>query len=518
MSACSKEITAPHPLEPLRQISKQIGHDLDTVEFAQHMDSIDPLRHLRNEFHYPKMKTLGSVDQSIVNPEEDCVYFCGNSLGICPKKTREYVTIEVDKWEKTGLEGHTNGDLPWAWCDEGLDDQMGVLVGAKKGEVGIMNGLTVNLHLLLVSFYRPKPERYKVLLEGHAFPSDHYAIESQIRLKGYDPKDAMICLEPKEGETILRHEDILRTIEEQGDSIALVCFSGVQYYTGQKFLMEEITRVGHKKGCVVGWDLAHAVGNVEISLHDWGVDFACWCTYKYLNSGAGCLAGLFIHEKHFNNSYPRLTGWWGHQLTTRFEMDNNFHPYPGALGYRLCNTPGLLCPPIKASLEIFQKTSMSELTKKSRLLTGYLEARIIAKYGYPDTQRQYNKTHRLIEENGESIGEHVNGAQSIENGAQSTENGAQSTENGGESDKNGAKRIYVEILTPSDVNQRGAQLSLSFNINITQVFEELRKRGVVCDERKPRVIRVAPAPLYCSFEDVHRFMKYLDQALNAALE
>lgn len=474
----------PHPLEELQAIAKKIGHDLDTVEFARHMDSIDPLKHLRQEFCYPKMKTLGSVDQSLVDPEEDCVYFCGNSLGLCPKRTREYVNIEVEKWEKTALEGHTNGDLPWAWCDEGLDDQMAEIVGAKKGEVGIMNGLTVNLHLLLISFYRPTPTRYKVLMEGHAFPSDHYAVESQIKLKGYNPATAMILMEPREGEHTLRTEDILQVIEEQGESIALVCFSGVQYYTGQKFDMKIITEAGHKKNCVVGWDLAHAVGNVEVKLHDWEVDFACWCTYKYLNCGAGCLAGLYIHEKHFNNDYPRLTGWWGHQLSTRFEMDNKFQPYPGALSYRLSNTPGLLCPPIKASLEIFQKTSISQLVEKCRLLTGYLEARIIQQYGYPD--------------------------ESVQNGL------AQNETDNSSGGQVSAKHVYVEILTPSDLSQRGAQLSLSFSVNITKVFTELMKRGVVCDERKPKVIRIAPVPLYCSFEDVHRFMKYLNEALHAA--
>ncbi|XP_060562958.1 kynureninase-like isoform X2 [Ruditapes philippinarum] len=473
----------PHPLEELQAISQQIGHDLDTVEFARHMDSIDPLRYLRQEFCYPKMKTLGSVDQTLVDPDEDCVYFCGNSLGICPKKTREYLNIEVDKWEKTALEGHTNGDLPWAWCDEGLDDKMATIVGAKPGEVSIMNGLTVNLHLLLISFYRPTPARFKILMEGHAFPSDHYAVESQIKLKGYNPDTAMILMEPREGEHILRKEDILKVIEEQGNSIALVCLSGVQYYTGQKFDMQTITQAAQEKGCVVGWDLAHAVGNVEIKLHDWNVDFACWCTYKYLNCGAGCLAGLYIHERHYNNDYPRLTGWWGHQLSTRFEMDNKFSPYPGAKGYRLSNTPGFLCPPIKASLEIFEKTSIKELTEKCRLLTGYLEARIIRQYGYPDTNTSVK--------NGTDVGN-------------------------GDSNDGPAKHVYVEILTPSDLSQRGAQLSLSFSVNITQVFKELMKRGVVCDERKPKVIRIAPAPLYCSFEDVHRFMRYLDEALHAA--
>ncbi|KAJ8321831.1 hypothetical protein KUTeg_000302 [Tegillarca granosa] len=360
-----------------------------------------------------------------------------------------------------------------------------------------------------ISFYRPTAKRHKILLEGKAFPSDHYAIESQIKLRGYDPSSSMIFVNPREGESCIRTEDILSVIEKEGDSISVVCFSGVQYYTGQVFEIEKITQAGKAKGCYVGWDLAHAAGNVELFLHDWDVDFACWCTYKYLNSSAGCLAGIFVHDKYTDNDFPKLQGWWGHKLSTRFKMDNKMDSYSLAYAWRISNTPGLLCPPIKASLEIFNKTSMTEIRAKSRLLTAYLESLILQKYGI-------NKSF-------------VNGNQDVE-----------------DESKNNWKHVYVEILTPSDPEHRGAQLSLSFSVNITHVFEELQKRGVVvslktyncparyfgimnfftqlksakffnkCDERKPSVIRVAPAPLYCSFMDVFRFSNYLDESLTAA--
>ncbi|KAL5015360.1 hypothetical protein ScPMuIL_009630 [Solemya velum] len=460
-----------HPLLELEKLSESSGKNLADEEFAYFMDSVDPLRHLRQEFHYPKMKDIQGTDLNLVNPEDDCVYLCGNSLGLCPKNTKKYMEIEIDKWAKLGVQGHFNGDLPWAWCDELLDQDMGKIVGAEEGkaEVGIMNGLTVNLHLLLISFYRPTQQRHKILLESKAFPSDHYAVESQVRLHGFNPTDSMILMEPREGEMLLRTEDILSVIEAEGDSIAVVCFSGVQYYTGQCFEMEKITKAGQAKGCYVGWDLAHAAGNVELFLHDWGVDFACWCTYKYLNSSAGGLACLFIHEKHHANEFPKLQGWWGHKFSSRFRMDNKMESYDGAYMYRISNTPGLLCPPLKASLEIYNKTSMSELCAKSRILTAYLEYLLNRKYG-----DQCN----------------------------------------GDVAKNGP--VHVTILSPLDPDQRGAQLSLSFSIDMTRVFKELEKRGVVCDERKPSVIRVAPAPLYCSFHDVYRFVQYLEDALAAA--
>ncbi|CAG5128191.1 unnamed protein product, partial [Candidula unifasciata] len=340
-----------HPLDELKCIAQDNGLHLEDLQFAKLMDAQDPLKQLRNEFHYPKMGDILRTDHSLVNPMDDCVYFCGNSLGLCPKKAKEYTNVELEKWANIALQGHQHGDLPWAWCDEVLEEDMARLVGCQREEVGIMNGLTVNLHLLLISFYRPNKDRYKILCESKAFPSDHYAFESQSRLHGYDPSDTMICMEPREGEFTLRTEDILSKIEEEGDKIAVVCLPGVQYYTGQLFDMPTITKAGQAKGCYVGWDLAHTVGNVPLDLHGWGVDFACWCTYKYLNASAGGLAGLFIHEKHKGHNFPQLLGWWGHDMSTRFMMDNKMHLLPGARGYRISNTPGLLCAPLKASLE-----------------------------------------------------------------------------------------------------------------------------------------------------------------------
>ncbi|PVD31768.1 hypothetical protein C0Q70_07186 [Pomacea canaliculata] len=462
-----------HPGDKLLCIATKLGLTVEDEAFAEYMDEQDPLRSLREEFFYPKMKDLVSTDLTIVDPEEDCVYFCGNSLGLCPRSTKKHMDGQIDKWAKLGVQGHVNGELPWAHCDECVDSDMAKLVGAKDGEVAVMNGLTVNLHLQLISFYRPTPSRHKILCESKAFPSDHYAFESQIRFHGYDPAQSLICMEPRKGECILRTEDIIRKIEEEGENIAVVCFSGIQYYTGQLFDIPTITSVGQKKGCYVGWDLAHAAGNVELFLHDWNVDFACWCSYKYINSSAGSLAGFFIHERHRHNDFPKLLGWWGHDMATRFNMDNEMVISPGAYGYRISNPPGFLVAPIKASLEVFAKTSMKDLVAKSRLLTGYLELLVNRKYKKPIASE-------TITASGDS------------------------------------GCIYVEILTPSDPKQRGAQLSLAFSIDLHIVIAELSKRGVVCDKRLPRVIRVSPAPLYCSFKDVHRFMRYLADSLEAA--
>ncbi|XP_059169087.1 kynureninase-like [Physella acuta] len=457
-----------HPLNELKQIAEDNDLDILDLKFAKLMDEKDPLRHLRDEFHYPKMGDILNTDPKIVDPSEDCVYFCGNSLGLCPKKTKEYMNIEVDKWASLGVQGHTNGDLPWAWCDELLEEDMAKIVGCNREEVALMNGLTVNLHLLLISFYRPTKDRYKILCESKAFPSDHYAFESQSMLHGYNPNDVMICVEPRQGEFTLRTEDILEVIEKEGDKIAVVCFAGVQYYTGQLFDIQTITKAGHAKGCYVGWDMAHAVGNVPLYLHDWDIDFACWCTYKYLNASAGGLAGLFIHEKFRSNNFPKLLGWWGHDMSTRFKMDNKMELIPGARGYRISNTPGFLCAPLKASFEVFKKTSVEDLRKKSLLLTSYLEFLVLHYYRRP----------------------------------------AGDTPDG--------DNIYIDIFTPADPQQRGAQLSLAFNVCIEQLFKELERRGVVCDKRLPRVIRITPVPMYCSFEDVHRFMALLKDALLAA--
>ncbi|XP_070534831.1 kynureninase-like [Ptychodera flava] len=462
-----------HPRERLLEKAMEFGCDVTDLEFAMQMDHRDPLQRFRNEFFYPKMKDLPKVDVSLVDPESDCVYFAGNSLGLQPKGVSKYINQELEKWGKEGVYGHFTGSIPWAYADEVVQSQSAKIVGAKTEEVAVMNGLSVNLHFLMVSFYRPTKERCKILIESKAFPSDHYIVESQIRLHGYDPSDCLLLAEPRKGEETLRMEDILNLIEKEGDSIALVLFSGVQYYTGQLFDMKAITVAGHKKGCYVAFDLAHAVGNVPIQLHDWDVDFACWCTYKYLNSGAGGIGGAFIHEKHAHNDFPKLLGWWGHDMKTRFKMNNKMDLSPGVAGYRVSNPAPLLTCPLLASMDVFMQTSMTELREKSYLLTGYLEL-LVKTY----LSKTSDRTSQDV--------------------------------------KNSNTFPTVRILTPSDPKQRGCQLSLMFSIPIHNVYQEMEKRGIVCDKRMPDVIRVAPTALYNSFTDVHRFISLLREALTGA--
>ncbi|XP_041637835.1 kynureninase [Cheilinus undulatus] len=454
-----------NPAETFKGLAASLGCSSTSAEVASYLDKHDKLRHLRENFHVPKIADLPPTDLSLVDGTQDCMYFVGNSLGLQPKMARKYLEEELDKWAKSGVHGHLEGSRPWAWAENNIEEMMADVVGAKPEEVALMNGLTVNLHLLLLSFYKPTAARHKILLEDKAFPSDHYAVESQIRLRGFDPETSMLLLSPRPGEETLRTEDILDKIEKEGDSIAVVMFSGVQYYTGQLFNMAAITEAGHKKGCFVGFDCAHAAGNAELKLHDWGVDFACWCSYKYINSGAGGLAGAFIHEKHTDSIKPALTGWWGHDLKTRFQMSNVMDLQPGISGFRLSNMPILLVCPLQASLEVFSMTSMKDLRKKSLLLTGYLE--FLIRHYYTEDPAQPQKPH-------------------------------------------------VRIITPSDPEQRGCQLSLCFSIHIRKVFEELERRGVACDMREPSVLRVSPAPLYNSFTDVHRFVKTLGDALAAS--
>ncbi|XP_064652602.1 kynureninase-like isoform X2 [Lineus longissimus] len=458
-----------HPATYIRSVAKQLGCDVTDRKLAEHLDAIDPLKSFRDMFFYPKNKDLLYTDLSLIDGEEDCVYFVGNSLGLQPKGVNHYIQKELDKWAKTGVQGHTNGDLPWAYCDEKVDYRCAKLIGAKESEVALMNGLTVNLHLLLISFYRPTQQRHKIFLESKAFPSDHYAFESQIKLHGYDPETSMVCLEPREGEFCLRTEDILKKIEDEGDSISVICFSGVQYYTGQLFDMEAITKAGHAKGCYVGFDLAHAIGNAEIFLDDWDVDFACWCTYKYLCSSAGGLAGAYLNDRFSLNDFPKLVGWWGHKMSTRFVMDNKLDLSPGIAGYRISNPPPLLCCPLLASFDIYEKTSMSDLRRKSKILTGYLE--LLLSHHFPKP------------------------------------------EDGEVTDK-----PFTVIVTPSDPEQRGCQLSVMFSLPIKKVFKELEKRGVMCDEREPNVLRLAPKPIYNKFDDVYRFIELLEASLIAAKE
>jgi kynureninase len=413
-----------------------------TEKFARAMDEKDPLRPYRAEFLFPK-----APDGS------DSIYLAGNSLGLQPRKAREYINAELDDWAKYGVEGHFHARHPWLPYHENLTAQAARLVGAQPEEVVVMNTLSVNLHLMMVSFYRPTPERFKILVEGGAFPSDQYAVASQARFHGLDPARAIVELKPRVGESTLRPEDILMTIEREGSELALVMLGNVNYLTGQAFDIGEITRVARKVGAHVGFDLAHGAGNLLLKLHDDGPDFAVWCSYKYLNGGPGTLAGCFVHARHAHaKDLPRFAGWWGHDKATRFKMGPVFQPIPGAEGWQLSNPPILQLAALRASLEIFDRATMPEIRKKGDLLTGYLESLL---------ERLPNQ--------------------------------------------------YCTITTPKDPRQRGSQLSLRVKGDPRQLLRDLASAGVICDFREPDTVRVAPAPLYTSFEDVYRFAAILGE-------
>ncbi|XP_029461267.1 kynureninase isoform X2 [Rhinatrema bivittatum] len=445
------------PAAILEKTASQLGCSPIDKKLAFHLDEQDKLRHLKDCFHIPKIKHLPSVDATLVNEEEDCIYFCGHSLGLPPKKIKTYLDEELDKWATIGVYGHYSGQRPWITGDECIVDLITDIIGAKKEEVALMNGLTVNLHLLM-----PTASRHRILLEAKAFPSDHYTVESQIQLHGLDVEKSMLLIYPREGEETLRTEDILSIIEKEGNSISVILFSGVQYYTGQLFDMPKITKAGQGKGCFVGFDLAHAIGNVELYLHDWGVGFCLLVFYKYLNSGAGGLAGAFIHEKHTHEIKPMLIGWWGHETKTRFKMENKLQLSSGINGFRLSNPSMLLVSALQATLEIFGQATMKALREKSVLLTGYLE--YLIKYYYTE-------------------------------------------------DKANLEKPFVNIITPCNIEERGCQLSLNFSLPIKAVYKELKKKGVVCDMREPSGLRIAPVPLYNSFQDVYKFIEILGSAL-----
>lgn len=405
----------------------------NTLSFARSLDAQDPLKAFRKEFHFPKHKG------------KKAIYFCGNSLGLQPKATENAIKYELDYWKNHGVEGWFAGETPWLSYHKNLSELAAPIVGAKPEEVIIMNTLTVNLHLMMVSFYRPTTQRFKILMEGGAFPSDQYAIESQVRFHGFDPSVSIIELTPREGEDCLRTEDILQVIENEGDTIALVLMGGINYYTGQLYDMEIITKAGHQKGATIGFDLAHAAGNVPLNLHDWNVDFAVWCTYKYLNSGPGGVSGAFVHERHFKKKLPRFAGWWGHDEGLRFKMEKGFIPMQGAAGWQISTAQVIPFAMHKASLEIFKKAGgMTVLREKAIKLTAFLE--FILK---------------------------------------------QSSQN-------------FKIITPQVLNERGTQLSILTDNNGKKLFDYLTENGVICDWREPNVIRLAPIPLYNSFEEVWR--------------
>jgi kynureninase len=415
-----------------------------SASFAGSLDARDPLRNFREKFHIPKQPN-----------GEDVLYFTGNSLGLQPKTTREYIEQELKDWADFGVEGHFHAKRAWMPYHELLTDQMAEIVGARAVETVAMNSLTVNLHLLMVSFYRPTPERHKIVIEAGAFPSDQYAAASQIKFHGFDVKDSLIELKPRGTETCLRLEDIEKTIVEHGDSIALIMLGGVNYYTGQKFDFQRIVEIGHRVGAVVGFDLAHAAGNVELKLHDWNADFAAWCSYKYLNAGPGSVGGAFVHERHAENfDLPRFAGWWGHDKKTRFLMGDRFEPIAGAEGWQLSNPPIFQLAALKASLDVFEEAGMRNLIKKSKTLTSYLEF--------------------LLSE---------------------------------------IKDERVSVITPPDENERGCQLSIRVADADKNLFKAISARGVIADWREPDVIRVAPVPLYNTFTDVFRFAEILKSCL-----
>lgn len=421
----------------------------NTQDAAKSMDAADPLKHFRDQFLFPTFHT------------NQVRYFTGNSLGLQPKAVREMIQTELDDWAKWGVEGHFHGTRPWFSYHEFLTEKAAKVVGAKPVEVVVTHSLTTNLHLLMVSFYRPEGKRTKVLCEAKAFPSDLYALESQVRFHKLDPNEHLVALEPREGEHLLREEDILAKIAELGDELALVMFGGVNYYTGQLLDMPGITKAGHAVGATVGFDLAHAAGNVILKLHEWEVDFAAWCTYKYMNSGPGSVSGMFVHEKYANRpDLPRFAGWWGYDKTSRFQMEPGFRPIPGAEGWQLSNAPVLSMAAHLASLNIFDEAGMEKLRAKSDQLTAYLEFildELTAKYG---------------------------------------------------------DKCRFEIITPREKHRRGAQLSILLHGKGRELFDFLSEEGIVVDWREPNVIRLAPVPLYNSFEDVYEFGQALEKAIN----
>jgi kynureninase len=418
----------------------------NSLTFAKSLDKNDPLKSFRSQFYIPKVNG------------ETAIYFTGNSLGLQPKLAAKYVEEELQAWADLGVEGHFHAKRPWLDYHTFSKKTLAKIVGAKPMEVVAMNQLTVNLHLMMTTFYRPTATRFKIITEAGAFSSDQYAFESQVKLHGFKPEKAIVEIKARAGEFTLRTEDIVNEIKEHGDQIALVIFGGVQYYSGQFFDLKKITEAGHSVGAYVGFDLAHAIGNVPLQLNKHQVDFAVWCGYKYLNSGPGSIAGAFIHEKHATNfELPRLAGWWGHNDKERFQMKKGFKPMAGADGWQLSNFPVLSGASQLASLQLFQDAGMKALRQKSEQLTEYLLF--------------------LLNDNSED---------------------------------------QFTIITPKKVAERGCQLSIMMKKNGRKVFDSLVKSGVIADWREPDVIRVAPVPLYNTFEDVFRFAEIFSRALKTS--
>ncbi len=417
----------------------------NTLEYAKSLDAQDELKHYRKEFIFPQHKG------------KDVIYFTGNSLGLQPKRARTYVDEVMDDWANLAVEGHFYANKPWWDYQERFAEPLSKLVGAKPSEVTVMNTLTINLHLLMVSFYRPTSKRYKIICEEKAFPSDQYMFQSQVTSHGYNPQDAIVEIKRREGEHNIRIEDILAKIEEVGEELALVLFGGVNYYTGQVFDMKTIVEAGHKVGANVGFDLAHAAGNIQLELHDWNVDFAAWCSYKYMNSGPGNASGCFVHERHHHSNLPRFAGWWGHNKERRFKMEPTFDPVHGADGWQVSNLPILTLAPYLASVELFAEIGMEKLIAKRNQITSYLE------FILHEIDKEVNST--------------------------------------------------FEIITPSNQEERACQLSVFLHGEGRSIFDYLMKNGVITDWREPNVIRLAPVPLYTSYEDMYQFGQILKQGI-----
>ena len=417
----------------------------NNLNYAQSLDAADPLRAFRDEFHIPQLAG------------KPVIYFTGNSLGLQPKAAAAALKQELDDWAEFGVEGHFHAKHPWLSYHEELTASAARIAGAKESEVVVMNQLTSNLHFLLVSFFRPKDVRRVILTEQRPFPSDTYAFASQISFHGGDPNTDLIEVQPRKGEHTLRTEDIVAKINELGDRLALVCFGGVNFYTGQAFDMNAITKAAHDVGAIAGFDLAHAAGNLKLELHDWNADFACWCSYKYLNSGPGGVAGVFVHEKHHGKGLPLFAGWWGHDKKDRFKMEPVFKPMPTAEAWQVSNAPVLSMAVHRVALEQFDRAGMDRLQAKREQLTGYLEF--------------------IIQEIAK------------------------------------ATNTNLEIITPRDPDQRGAQLSVLAHGKGKSLFDAMTERGVIADWREPNVIRMAPVPMYNSFQDVFRFGEILTECL-----
>ena len=419
----------------------------NTREFAQQLDAQDELKHYRNEFLFPQ------------HNGKNVIYFTGNSLGLQPKRTKKYVEDVMNDWSNMAVEGHFYAEKPWWDYHERFANPLSKLVGAKPSEVTVMNTLTVNLHLLMVSFYRPTKTRYKIICEEKAFPSDQYMFQTQVNFHGYKADDAIVEIKRREGEHNIRLEDIIAKINEVGDQLALVLIGGVNYYTGQVFDMKAITEAGHKIGAMVGFDLAHAAGNIKLELHDWNIDFAAWCSYKYMNSGPGNASGCFVHEKHHDNKdLSRFGGWWGHNKERRFIMEPEYNPIVGADGWQISNLPILSLAPYLASVEMFDEVGMEKLIRKRNQLTAYLEF--------------------ILHE----IDKEIDGTE-------------------------------FEIITPANQEERACQLSVFLHGQGRSLFDYLMKNGVITDWREPNVIRFAPAPFYCSYEDMYDFGQILKQGI-----